>query len=608
MSATKPRFSLLEKSAKSGSQDALEQLGKMGSRSALDLLKTIPTFLHHLPVPVPDASLGTFAGTHPHILARIALVSLGEGFKKDRFMSQMMFSEAERCWPQIWAWVLFLYDSYLNPRSDSFSSTVPLDHMGNFCHALHFAIAKVLFAFSLSRNSFSIMKSTPNCTNVAASLFLLATRMPICHAPTTPIYLHTAICCYELFDNFLDRGRGMGICEAIDNAPVSFASDILHRLTDAISGDTDPVLLQLQMAMFLRCTHSTPHFNAAFLRCRSIYWICRVMKWIDQRRDQVRHNHPKTYSLVRSYFDCVVYFYRTFNQQGYPAVIEALKAGFLKSLVLSADFVDAELDGDANDYLQREQSVQMVLDDIARKSIYHSVCMVLPKALRDAEGLYKPGTVLDAYFPKFRETIQLRLKDRREWDRLGFNCCGNPKCPIPRSTPRESKDMRIAMFRCSGCAVLYYCSQECQRVSWKDHREFCWSKKHNQLYKDGEPQPEYLLTVRDRIYRDWLIRKHANSAHSALVSHQAQYRTKKRLPITEPVVSVLGYTGQSFLPFTIDTMPVALAKRYAPNEDWEELVDQARKNGKDLLVVARTAIAGYKHDYHWVGFSYQKED
>ncbi len=46
--------------------------------------------------------------------------------------------------------------------------------------------------------------------------------------------------------------------------------------------------------------------------------------------------------------------------------------------------------------------------------------------------------------------------------------CSNPECPLP-----ERKAERSKMFYCTQCSCAYYCSSECQKAHWPEHKEEC---------------------------------------------------------------------------------------------------------------------------------------
>eukprot|EP00985_Skeletonema_marinoi_P008336 scaffold3761_cov81-Skeletonema_marinoi.AAC.1 len=49
--------------------------------------------------------------------------------------------------------------------------------------------------------------------------------------------------------------------------------------------------------------------------------------------------------------------------------------------------------------------------------------------------------------------------------------CNNEKCPLPGGKVERSK-----MLYCTRCSVEYYCSRDCQKAAWSEHREFCKEK------------------------------------------------------------------------------------------------------------------------------------
>ncbi|EEB99985.1 hypothetical protein MPER_00185, partial [Moniliophthora perniciosa FA553] len=84
-------------------------------------------------------------------LAQSALVALGEALIVDQFHTQSVVDEIYQSWPRIWYWIAFLFDSYLDPETDLYAFSVPIDDMVDFPVTIHYAISKIIFAFTNSR-------------------------------------------------------------------------------------------------------------------------------------------------------------------------------------------------------------------------------------------------------------------------------------------------------------------------------------------------------------------------------------------------------------------------------------------------------------------------
>jgi hypothetical protein len=48
--------------------------------------------------------------------------------------------------------------------------------------------------------------------------------------------------------------------------------------------------------------------------------------------------------------------------------------------------------------------------------------------------------------------------------------CGFPAC---RSPPSSSAGTRCKLKLCSGCSLISYCSQACQKNHWSEHKDYC---------------------------------------------------------------------------------------------------------------------------------------
>ncbi len=59
-----------------------------------------------------------------------------------------------------------------------------------------------------------------------------------------------------------------------------------------------------------------------------------------------------------------------------------------------------------------------------------------------------------------------KYKEVKSITKMGF--CFNPQCSIPNGMVERSK-----MFYCTRCREVNYCSAECQKADWPEHKEFC---------------------------------------------------------------------------------------------------------------------------------------
>lgn len=59
-----------------------------------------------------------------------------------------------------------------------------------------------------------------------------------------------------------------------------------------------------------------------------------------------------------------------------------------------------------------------------------------------------------------------KYRDVKSLPKMGL--CYNKKCPLPKRKAERSK-----MFCCTRCGLYSYCSSECQKVDWPDHKYDC---------------------------------------------------------------------------------------------------------------------------------------
>jgi hypothetical protein len=79
-----------------------------------------------------------------------------------------------------------------------------------------------------------------------------------------------------------------------------------------------------------------------------------------------------------------------------------------------------------------------------------------------------PCKCLDEKYKEFKSVIKTR-------------CCCNSKCSLP-----DSKVERNKTLYCSGCNQVCYCSRECQKADWKEHKEYCRAVAERNAMFDSE--------------------------------------------------------------------------------------------------------------------------
>ncbi|EEB93470.1 hypothetical protein MPER_07865, partial [Moniliophthora perniciosa FA553] len=67
--------------------------------------------------------------------------------------------------------------------------------------------------------------------------------------------------------------------------------------------------------------------------------------------------------------------------------------------------------------------------------------------------------------------------------------CGYEGCPNER-IPADEETRKIRYLKCSACSSVSYCSRECGKKGWPNHREQCSSNR--QLLKEGAKLPSFM--------------------------------------------------------------------------------------------------------------------
>ncbi|MCF7900289.1 zinc finger MYND domain-containing protein [Candidatus Babeliales bacterium] len=85
---------------------------------------------------------------------------------------------------------------------------------------------------------------------------------------------------------------------------------------------------------------------------------------------------------------------------------------------------------------------------------------------RCSQVLLKKGNKNTQEIRHYHPVINQMFKDRGEKTKLSIPCAACFK-------KQENMEDGIKMKKCGGCESIFYCSQECQKIDWKKHKEVC---------------------------------------------------------------------------------------------------------------------------------------
>ncbi|KAF7288833.1 hypothetical protein HMN09_01365200 [Mycena chlorophos] len=217
---------------------------------------------------------------------------------------------------------------------------------------------------------------------------------------------------------------------------------------------------------------------------KPMFTVVRVLRWAAQSK----HPPAQVAHVVSEAVGFITSIMRSTN--GYGWIAHALRAGILVSLFECAKFY-TERSAD------HEQPVSIVLEALTVFLTYRSV---VRQALKAVAKLQKRGFDIDN--PPFEgrlrfewsEFLRILHKDRRLL-KFGYDValrykCRGAKCEVTKQN----------MTACAGCRVLRYCSIECQKKDWPDHKQKC--AEQLRLQELGAERTTYPVALHEDI-RFW---------------------------------------------------------------------------------------------------------
>lgn len=114
---------------------------------------------------------------------------------------------------------------------------------------------------------------------------------------------------------------------------------------------------------------------------------------------------------------------------------------------------------------------------------------------------------------KFRQMKGERRSEKEVWEMDQIptkegRVCDGPGCTnvhgtrlAPRTGERRGKKVRLQ--ECTGCFGAYYCSEQCQRVAWPEHKETC--KEIQRKHREEEAKRKEKQRVDDEAKREAVL-------------------------------------------------------------------------------------------------------
>ncbi|KAI3604412.1 tudor domain-containing protein 1 [Moniliophthora roreri] len=596
--STKLKLRTLKSKAQAGSQYALTELGKLVSDTKY-LEDVIPAILANISLPIPD-SIATLP-TRNVILAHTALVTIAKGLSPEELAIVV-----RRHWSQIWGWMTLLSDSYLNPYSTQITPS-PVDHDIDFRDNLHLALLTIMHSLTRTSKTARRLASCRRQYWLTVNLILLAAGSHSCHDPSEQIHRDILAKGVDLLDSMMhSKYPGLSwediICDTLNYTPSRLPSGLLHRiientvLNDAPCPDYEMLDLSLRMLHMLSGLSRT--FNYALMHQRSVFWICNVVKWVSGQDTGILEEDGKM-SFIFEYLRCSLgYLLDAITTGGQTAVLQALKAGMLRWIAASAHIVDDEgrtrQEKDEREPLS--DLIQALLRLLSGYTVYYSVSLAFPKALRRAEKLLCGCVSLYGDFLELRNVVDDRVAKRRLWDEDGVNVCANKQRSfvVPDASSittvleiaKKKRGMGIeSLAKVTGAPAL-------PKVFSFFALNLPTANSMTLTNADGTPKPLIPLDSREKEFQWWLTTRCVSEQRADILYHQSQYRSDNPwIPPDEPVVSMLSFDSYQHPGYNIDTISLAEAKQLSPKcFDWDPVLTDHRIE-KDPLVLTTTSTA-----------------
>ncbi|ESK93847.1 hypothetical protein Moror_13030 [Moniliophthora roreri MCA 2997] len=605
------RLKHLKSSALAGSRNALQDIETMISENLRIVPDVLPAILHHLPAPLPDFSAMDIPQKTSIIgLAQSALVALGEALIRDHFHTQSVVDEIHRSWPHIWRWIVFLFDSYLNPESDLYASSVPIDDMVDHPVTIHYAISKIIFAFTNSKvTGLPILTKTKGAISLAIENFLISAG-ELSFVLMDRVMFNPDAFTYSTW-------ALLGLMEAPDDKPLQaianklsqkksgrFAVGIVARLIFASriqDASGTPRSLKSTLNVMNLLTLYSPAFNISLIHSKSVYWVCTIIRGLTSRLGATVSSDSA--NVLKSGCD---YLLSALDHFGHPVATELLKTGLLKCILKSGRFLDSafmieSISEDSDETKSTGTLPELyikLLHKIGSYTVYGSVCGVAVKALSRVKMLEPPPRLAEE-FKQFVTEVEGRAKSKAKHDESAIAVCGRIGCPyLDKNFSDRTKGDRVPTFRCTGCEEVYYCSKECQKFDWveRGHRNMCkqrkLSKERNSHHYNGPT-----LDIRDLLSFNSMIMDYIEDDVAWWLSVALLFKVRcERDPDIqpdEPLVALLNY--QEF-PHKMDIITVRKAKGMDTGYSWDRVVANWRRRGEFVPILTIAPSPG-RPDY-----------
>ncbi|KAJ7065535.1 hypothetical protein C8F01DRAFT_1020863 [Mycena amicta] len=236
---------------------------------------------------------------------------------------------------------------------------------------------------------------------------------------------------------------------------------------------------------------------------------------------------------------CALIFLRAGLLQFEPPrlVSQAIDAGLLSSICI----LSRELDAPDVELGLRKNLRHILRVILPQSMMFLSVLKVMKREHKEVDPTMVDRTIGVSYLSEEWYAWMLLLTGRCMVAKLPKEVKGirGVKCD---SVACVKGGRKKEFLRCSGCLYVYYCSKECQKAQWKNHKPMCRLKKDAFAMRDAS-RFRMLFTEQDARFIRELISTDAH-IHFHHLKKLAQ-RTRPNEPVENHVICI-DYTNEKY--------------------------------------------------------------
>ncbi|KAJ7592200.1 hypothetical protein C8J56DRAFT_522035 [Mycena floridula] len=237
------------------------------------------------------------------------------------------------------------------------------------------------------------------------------------------------------------------------------------------------------VALMVRFSAVWVDLQTALLEAGSVFVVSHLLRRISARKlvsrcdslvDSIQTANDMGHGLrdrhALAFQWCMRYLLVCFRDAGRDSIITALDNQLLLAIIKSRSFsLDAGRSGSP------DEEVNMILSFIEPYLFYPGILHRVNKSVRSIKSLHleslESSSVKGSSEPfweewhRFLGSVEVATVARNEiLETIGWKTCANPE-----HQASYTRNIRL----CTGCAVVFYCSEKCQSDHWQSHSERC---------------------------------------------------------------------------------------------------------------------------------------